>query len=151
MPRLNYKRGRFLLTAGVAQAFLGLSYAVSTTPARAEALGWLPLHSRGLGALIVLAGLLAILGAFRSARSVRWDVWGWRAAIFPPSMLGGVWFVVGLRTLLDENTATTPWSPWASVLVYAAMSILILVASDWPNPQDVTRPWGDAAEKGEGA
>lgn len=153
MPHLNYKRGRFLLTAGVAEAFLGLSYAASETPSRARALGWLPFESQGMGWVLLVTGLLACVAAFRSRHSPAWDAAGWRFASLAPAALSAIWFIVGVRTLLDDDMASTPWSPWASMLVYGAMMSLILEASDWPNPEDLTRPWdedaGDDTEEGD--
>ena len=57
---LDGKRGSFLLFGGGAYLFIGLSYALATTPGRAAAFSWLPrpLESQMLGWVWVVGGAL---------------------------------------------------------------------------------------------
>ena len=141
MPYLNYKRGRYLLTVGVAETGLGLSYALEETSSRAAMFSWLPFSTQWVGAVIIALGVLSSVAAFRSRSSDAWDSTGWKAAMGTAWGLTLLWITAAGRALSDSNPTTNGWSPWATVLVYGSMALLVWEASDWPNPPHPGDGW----------
>lgn len=125
---LDGKRGSFLLFGGGAYLFIGLSYALATTPGRAAAFSWLPqpLESQMLGWVWVIGGAAVAAVALLSKPLHKYE-----AAAFSVLMLcPGLWVVIfGMATILGTHP-----KGWVSAVAYGLMSAWVWVVSGWENP-----------------
>lgn len=135
MPRLNQKRGRALIVLGLAEFLVGAAYVFIPTQGQLEALAWLPWDGRAIGFLAMASSVMAVAAGPLSARSLRWDIVGWKAAMATPLTIAAVWFVTGTGDLVDgPDAGTDPAGSLLTAVVYVLLSALVWVLSDWPNP-----------------
>lgn len=163
-PAMNGKRGVYLLVAGLIGLIVSWSYVVNETESRRAAFEVMPLlSSRGLGACLFVASVLAVCAALVSGRSRLAESFGWGAAFFTPATLTVVWgYIAFLETPLRSTlgfaaaliillltvslallTKGTPlWVTWAVFLagVVLAISVTLLVA-----PDSSWTPWASSS------
>ena len=149
MAHLNYKRGRALIVLGLAEFLVGAAYVFIPTQDQLEALAWLPWDGRAIGVLAMASAVMAMAAGPLSAKSIWWDVMGWKAAMATPLTIAAVWFVTGAGDLVDgPDAGTDPTGSFITAVVYLLLSALVWVMSDWPNPVVDPGPPGPTGEGG---
>lgn len=126
MPRVNGRRGAFLVLFAVAYACIGFSYAVApSSPSRIAALQWLTTHVE-----VELLGLPWLIAAVLSARAAflapPHDRLGFVALFVAPSLWGVLYAV---SWLVGDSV-----SGWVSAILYETIATAVLVVAGMLNP-----------------
>lgn len=125
LPRVNGRRGVFLLINTFLMVVIGTSYLrLPAIGSREPVFQWLPFPMSQLGWIWIFCSFVAFWSAFR--QPPKSDRWGFIAA----------WCILGLFVGAYMSTWAISHVPsaWVTGSYYAVYGAFVVLAGGWPNP-----------------